>query len=147
MSYSIELSDSGDESIRSAIARPLIAYNIARTGISNHQSLAVVIHDDAGDVTGGLWGRTVYGWLYVELLVVPESLRGQGVGTEVMRRAEAEAVRRGCHDAWLDTFEFQARGFYERLGYRCFGELGNYPAGFSRYFMTKSLGQKGGEIR
>ena len=46
-----------------------------------------------------------------------------------MQLAEREAVQRGCHGAWLDTFEFQARGFYERLGYTCFGELPNYPAG------------------
>ena len=41
--------------------------------------------------------------------------------------------------AWLDTFEFQARGFYEGIGYECFGELPNYPKGFSRFFMKKTL--------
>jgi hypothetical protein len=56
-----------------------------------------------------------------------------------MSRAESEAIVRGCHHAWLDTFEFQARGFYERLGYRCFGELNDYPTGFARYFMKKAL--------
>ena len=75
----------------------------------------------------------------VELLFVPESLRGQGIGAQLMERAETEGRRRGCGNAWLDTFEFQARGFYERLGYRCFGELANYPPGFSRFFMTKAL--------
>jgi hypothetical protein len=56
-----------------------------------------------------------------------------------MHRAEQEAVARGCHSAWLDTFEFQARGFYERIGYVCFGNLADYPVGFSRFFMRKSL--------
>jgi len=64
--------------------------------------------------------------------------RGQGVGTELMRRGEAEAVARGCHGVWLDTFEFQARGLYERLGYTCFGELENYPVG-PRFFMSKRV--------
>ena len=41
--------------------------------------------------------------------------------------------------AWLDTFEFQARGFYERLGYTCFGRLEDYPPGFARYFMKKTM--------
>jgi len=90
-------------------------------------------------MVGGLWGRTAYDWLFVELLVVPESLRGRGLGSELMKRAEDEALGRGCHSAWLDTFEFQARGFYERLGYTCFGELPNYPTGFARYFMRKAL--------
>jgi GNAT superfamily N-acetyltransferase len=72
-------------------------------------------------------------------LFVPETLRGQGLGRELMRRAEEEAIARGCHASWLDTFQFQARGFYERLGYTCFGELSDYPPGFSRYFMQKML--------
>jgi len=70
---------------------------------------------------------------------VPESLRGRRIGSDLLSRAEAEARTRGCSNVWLDTFEFQARGFYERLGYRCFGELAEYPPGFSRYFMTKVL--------
>jgi hypothetical protein len=53
--------------------------------------------------------------------------------------AETEAVARGCHSAWLDTFAFQARPFYERLGYTCFGELNDYPNGSARYFMKKTL--------
>jgi GNAT superfamily N-acetyltransferase len=139
MDHTIELSEAGDDAIRSAIVRPLAAYNVEKTGRTDHRPLAVVIRNSDAEVIGGLWGRTAFGWLYVELLVVPESLRGKGIGTELMRRAEAEAARRGCRDAWLDTFEFQARGFYERLGYRCFGELADYPPGFSRYFMTRNL--------
>ena len=139
MTHTIELTDTVDEVLRNAIVRPLIAYNALQTGISDHRPLIVALRDDQGEVVGGLWGRTGYSWLYVELLVVPESLRGKRVGTELLGRAEAEAFARGCRHVWLDTFEFQARGFYERLGYRCFGELADYPPGFSRYFMTKAL--------
>ena len=57
-----------------------------------------------------------------------------------MSMAEGEAMKRGCHAAWLDTFEFQARAFYERIGYSCFGTLPDFPKGSSRYFMSKALG-------
>ncbi|MGE0450286.1 MAG: GNAT family N-acetyltransferase, partial [Vicinamibacterales bacterium] len=63
---------------------------------------------------------------------------GRGLGSDLLQRAEAAARRRGCPGAGLDPFEFQARGFSERLGYRCFGELENYPVG-PRHFMKKSL--------
>ncbi len=56
-----------------------------------------------------------------------------------MAEGEEEALRRGCCSAWLDTFEFQARGFYERLGYSCFATLPEYPKGHSRYFLQKQL--------
>lgn len=139
MNFSIRATDAPDESTRRAILGPLIAYNEARTGRDDYRPLILVIQDPAGQVIGGLWGRTAYDWLFVELLFVPESLRGRGLGADLMQRAETEAVGRGCHSAWLDTFEFQARGFYERLGYMCFGELQDYPVGSARYFMTKVL--------
>jgi len=139
MTHTIELTDTVDEAVRNAIVRTLIAYNALQTGISDHRPLIVELRDDQGEVVGGLWGRTGYSWLYVELLVVPESLRGKRIGTGLLGRAETEAIARGCRHVWLDTFEFQARGFYERLGYRCSGELADYPPGFSRYFMTKAL--------
>lgn len=139
MNITIRTTDGFDEATRSVIVGGLVGYNQARTGRTDARPLVVSIHDEQGQVIGGLWGRTAYDWLFVELLFVPEPLRRQGVGTDLMRRAEAEAAARGCHSAWLDTFEFQARGFYERLGYRCFGELANYPAGSSRYFMTRAL--------
>ena len=139
MNVSIRLTDEADPVVRDAIVGPLVAYNTQQTGTSDHRPLVLAIHDENGKVIGGLLGRTVFGWLFVEIVFVPESLRGSGIGAELMSRAEREAIARGCRNAWLDTFEFQARGFYERLGYNCFGELRDYPVGFSRYFMKKVL--------
>jgi len=139
MTFSIRATDIPDEATRSGILRPLVSYNEQKTGRSDQRPLILAIDDAQGQVTGGLWGRTAYDWLFVELLVVPESLRGRGIGSDLMRRAEREALARGCHHAWLDTFDFQARGFYERLGYISFAELGDYPVGSTRYFMKKTL--------
>jgi ribosomal protein S18 acetylase RimI-like enzyme len=55
-----------------------------------------------------------------------------------MSQAEAEALKRGCANAWVDT-QFGACEFYERLGYTVFGELADYPPGFSRSFLCKRL--------
>jgi GNAT superfamily N-acetyltransferase len=139
MAYTIRTTDVPDEAARNAIVTPLVAYNQARTGRSDHRSLIIMVDDSEAGMVGGLWGRTAYDWMFVELLFVPASLRGRGLGSELMKRAEDEALARGCHSAWLDTFEFQARGFYERLGYTCFGELPDYPVGSARYFMRKRL--------
>jgi GNAT superfamily N-acetyltransferase len=57
-----------------------------------------------------------------------------------MAEAEAEALRRGCHAASLDTYSFQARGFYERLGYSVFGIIDDCPPGHSRIYLIKRLG-------
>ncbi|MDM0075758.1 GNAT family N-acetyltransferase [Variovorax sp. J2P1-59] len=139
MEYTLALTDVADEETRKSILAPLVAYNDSQAGPSKGRPLVVEIKDEAGAVIGGLWGYTGYGWLFTQLLVVPASLRGQGIGTKLLQLAEAESMARDCHSAWLDTFEFQARTFYERIGYVCFGELPGYPTGFSRYFMKKQL--------
>jgi GNAT superfamily N-acetyltransferase len=66
-------------------------------------------------------------------------VRKRGFGKELMKRAETYAIERGCTDAYLDTFSFQARPFYEKLGYRVFGTLENHPVGHQHFFMTKKL--------
>ncbi len=139
MEYSLSPTDVADEEFRKAIVAPLVEYNSSQAGPSQNRPIAILMKDQAGAVMGGLWGHTGYDWMFIQLLVVPAGLRGRGLGTEIMQLAEREALKRGCHGAWLDTFEFQARGFYERLGYECFGKLSNYPRGFSRFFMKKTL--------
>ena len=137
--FHTRLSDIADEAVRRAIAAPLVQFNESRAGPSGSRPLIVELHGEDDAIIGGLWGATAYGWLFVQLLAVPEALRGRGAGRRLMLEAEQEAVNRGCHAAWLDTFEFQSRGFYERLGYSCFATLPEYPKGFSRYFMRKEL--------
>jgi ribosomal protein S18 acetylase RimI-like enzyme len=92
-----------------------------------------------GRVLGGAYGDTHYGWLYLSLLWVDEALRGQGWGKRLVELFEAEAVTRGCRGCWVDTYGFQAPGFYERLGYREFGRLEDFPHGSARLFYWKPL--------
>jgi GNAT superfamily N-acetyltransferase len=140
VNYSVHLSDSTAEETRQAILAPLRDYNQSRTGPYAYRGLAIEIRNEQDTTIGGLWGGSSYDWLFIQLLVVPEPLRGQGLGSRLMSLAEDEAANRGCSAVWLDTFEFQAKAFYERLGYACFGQLEDYPKGFARYFMQKSLG-------
>jgi GNAT superfamily N-acetyltransferase len=121
-----------------AIRKGLHAYNDSRVD-SPDGHLGILIKDDAGATVGGLTAWWYYNWMFVELLFVPETLRGQDLGTQVMAKAEAYARERGMTGIWLDTFSFQARGFYEKLGYTVFGELPDYPEGHSRFFLQKRL--------
>jgi GNAT superfamily N-acetyltransferase len=143
MEYSLRLSDVADEDVRRAIVAPLVRFNESQAGPSGNRPLVIELRGADGEIGGGLWGATAYGWLFTQLLVVPEQSRGQGLGRQLLLLAEAEAVKRGCHAAWLDTFEFQAKAFYERIGYSCFATLPDYPKGSSRYFMRKELGHAG----
>lgn len=124
---------------RDAIAAPLRAYNRDKVPSLDIRPLVIALQDEHGQTVGGLWGETALDWLHVDLLVVPETMRGQNVGSMVLRRAEDMARERGCIGAWLDTFAFQARGFYEKQGYAVFGEIPDHPVGGARYFLSKRL--------
>jgi GNAT superfamily N-acetyltransferase len=103
------------------------------------QPLSVALRDAKGAIRGGLTGHTVWGWLVVELLWTAPPVRGSGQGRRLLAAAEAEAVRRGCHHARVDTYSFQAPGFYERCGYARFATLDDFPRGHQRHFYARAL--------
>ena len=127
---------SADE--ESTVVRGLLAFNEAWIGPSNEQPVKLVARDDEG-VVGGLIGHTRWRWLYVAKLWVHERARGRGVGTKLLAAAEELARSRGCTGVSLDTFEYQARPFYEKLGYELFGTLDGYPPGYRQFFLRKKL--------
>ena len=135
----IILTDAPDQSVLDAIQAGLSAFNDADVGPSERHQLTIVVNDDDGRVAGGLSGYTAWGWLYVQWLWLDASLRGQGLAGRLLQMAEDEAVRRGCHGAFIDTFSPVALGVYQRQGYVVFGQLPDFPHGRTRSFMRKPL--------
>ncbi len=127
-----------DPDDRAALVDALVAFNRAQVPAEARPPLAVLIRAPAdGRVIGGLWGRFTYDWLFVELLVIPEPMRREGIGRAVMARAEAAARAENCVGIWLDSYDFQAVGFYEKLGFTRFGVIEDHPRGHRRVFLRK----------
>jgi GNAT superfamily N-acetyltransferase len=139
MDTAITICDTPTDAIRDAILGPLADFNAQNGYPADPQPIAITLTDDNGEVVGGLWGKTVYDWLFVDYLVVPASMRGRDLGAKLMASAEQLAIKRGCVGSWLTTFTFQAQGFYERLGYEVFGSLDKSPRDNVRIFLRKSL--------
>lgn len=139
MEPEITVTDDPPPEARAAILSGLVGFNQGLAGPSERRPLAVLLRDSGGDVLGGLIGATAWGWLSIELLYVPEALRGRNLGARLIGTAEEEALRRGCRQALVDTYSFQAPDFYQRLGYRVFGQLEDFPPGYRRYFLRKVL--------
>ncbi|UJQ96143.1 GNAT family N-acetyltransferase [Mariluticola halotolerans] len=117
----------------------LAAFNDAVFPPAGRKDLAVFVRGAAGEVKGGLYGYTGWGWLYVQWLWLDESLRGQGLAGKLLVAAEVEALARGCHGALIDTFSPTARRTYEHAGYQAFGELPDFPKGHTRTYLQKRL--------
>lgn len=102
--------------------------------------VTLALRDEDAAVRGGLIGATMWAWLLIDGLWVDQTLRGRGFGRQLLLAAEALAVERGCRGAWLGTFDFQARAFYERHGYRVFGEIAGFPHGHLHFHLSKVFG-------
>ncbi len=139
MTLTIQQADRPDDAYM-PIWAPLLRFNQQAVGDAQGEPFALTIKaPNSDDVLGGLWALSLWGSFYIGLVVAPEASRGLGLGTELMRRAEAEAGARGCRNIWLDTYAFQARAFYERLGFKVFGQIDGPAPMFPRYFMIKAL--------
>ncbi|MBY4609786.1 GNAT family N-acetyltransferase [Rhizobium sp. 9T] len=134
-----ELTASPSPEELAAITDALSAFNTGDVGPSDRRPLAILIRDADGKVTGGLSGFTAWGWLFVQMLYLPETLRGAGIAGRILAQAEKEAKARGCHGAWIDTFSPRALRAYLRRGYEVFGELEDFPQGRMRSFLRKKL--------
>ena len=125
------------------IAGGLNAYNASQVPFTQPEPIVDMsrkIVDESGKIIAGC-SACMYGWniLYIELLWVDKAWRRQGVGLSLLRAVEDEARRQGAYLAHLDTFDFQARGFYEKQGYTLFGTLDDAPRGHRRYYLQKRL--------
>jgi GNAT superfamily N-acetyltransferase len=133
----ISVEDPPTKATLDILDRGLDLYN-AQFSPEHYEEFATVLKSPSGEVKGGISAIAWAGMLFIKWLWIDEEHRRFGHGRSLMAAAEDEGRRRGCTAAWLDTFEFQARPFYEKLGYESFGTL-DYPAGFKRYFMKKAL--------
>ncbi len=134
--YQIEQLDSPAWDV---IGQAINDYNQQQAGDDHARRLCYVVKSAAGEVVGGVIGITYWDWLSVDLMWVRADLRGRGYGQRLLALIEDAGRRQGAKQAFLDTFSFQAPGFYEKQGYRVFGALEGFPAGHTRFYMTKAL--------
>lgn len=117
----------------------LSLHNNRCVGRDDFQWLFVFLRDSHGQRQAGLIAWTMWSWFHIDQLWVEPALRGQGHGRRLLQAAEQEAIARGCQVAEVDTFSFQAQGFYEKAGYTVFGRLEGIAEGVDRIYLQKRL--------
>src|SRR5262245_54338420 len=112
--------------------------------VESSQKLVLAVRSQDDSLLGGLVGIQYWNGMFIDLVWVHERLRSRGIGTELMKRAEAALRARGGEVLFLSTWSFQAPAFYEKLGYLPFGILEGMPANTRRIWYSKGLGR--GEV-
>ena len=121
------------------LANLIRAYNKSNREPSKSEPLNIYLEDEQGNLVAGMVAETFGNWLEIEYLYVSDDLRGQGIGSKILKMAERESKERGCKYSFVDTFNFQAPKFYEKYGYKEVFALKKYPYTGERYYYTKEL--------
>ncbi len=123
----------------------LVKYNLDQMPAECEENQVVIgfgkkiVDPDGNRIAGCLAFRTVWNTAEVSVLWVDTAHRKQGLGSQLLKEMELEAKAKGCTIMQLDTFDWQAKGFYEKNGYSVFGTLEDCPKGHCRYYMKKLL--------
>lgn len=114
-------------------------YNFSQIGQYEYKSLTIFMRDHHDKIIGGIDGMTGLGWLHIASFWVANNIRGSGYGKKLIAAMEMEAISRGCHGAYVFTYDFQALPFYQKVGYSIYGQLEDFPVNHTRYFLQKKL--------
>jgi len=117
----------------------LVRFNREQAGPLHYKRTVVSVRDGKGRLLGGLILQSYWRESYIELLWLSAQARRAGFGARLVEEAERRARRRGSRLIHLNTYSFQAPGFYEKQGYRRFGGMSGSPKGESRHFYVKRL--------
>ena len=115
------------------------SYNRSKREAAESEPLNLYVEDDSGELLAGLVAETFGNWLEIEYLFVKESLRGQGIGSQLLQQAESEAKKRNCRFAFVNTYQFQAPAFYQKHGYKEVFTMKDYPYTGQRHYYQKDL--------
>jgi GNAT superfamily N-acetyltransferase len=118
------------------ISAGVTAHGRALAAGGNAEDISCGLHEDGCLVAGAL-GRTEFRRLFINYLWVDQDRRGQGLGGEVLRQLEAQALKRGCVDALIETLSDRNAELFERLGYAMMAHVHDYVPGFTRYILIK----------
>lgn len=113
-----------------------------KKGMERIKSFRIYIKNSNQSVLGGASGVTYYGCLYVDMLWVETSIRNRGFGKKIMEEAEKIARERKCTFATLNTMDWEALPFYQKLGYHIEFVREGYEKASKMYMLRKELYQK-----
>ncbi|MGO1127049.1 GNAT family N-acetyltransferase [Streptococcus sp. V728] len=115
------------------------SYNRSIRETAESEPLNLYIEDEQGQLLAGLVAETFGNWLEIEYLFVKDDLRGQGIGSQLLQRAESEAKNRNCRYVFVNTYQFQAPAFYQKHDYQEVFTLKDYPCTGQRHYYQKDL--------
>ncbi|MBI1212739.1 MAG: GNAT family N-acetyltransferase [Alphaproteobacteria bacterium] len=135
----IRIEQDADERVLGVLFEGMRDFNKRAVPDLQSRKITVAVRDESGAVRGGAIGSLAGDSMYVEVVWNDDEARSTGLGRRIMLMLEEKARKSGACEAWLYTMSFQAKPFYEKLGYTQFAELPWLGGKHKRHFMRKKL--------
>lgn len=149
MIYVIIIRKDNDKKMRDMIHSNLRKNNIEKCkwlkentsldiSISNVKNNNFLVFDNE-KLIGGAIGFIEYDWYFLDLLYIDENYREKGIGSKLIKEVEKFAIQENLTGVRMETWDFQALEFYQKLGYKIFGEIKDCPPSTTCYFLSKYI--------
>ena len=139
----IEITTNPNEQDAKTISQGIIDFNYSKIPdlepIEKEVKFSVFAKNKTKNIVGGIRAICFWNTLHIELLWLSESSRGKGIGKELIESAENFAKENGCEKVFVETTSWQAKPFYEKVGYKHIATLNDRPKGHSSHYLTKDL--------
>lgn len=139
----IEINTSPKEEEAKILCQGIIDFNYFKVPGLEPMEKEVKFHTFArnqnGEILGGIRAVCYWNTMHIELLWLAENTRGKGIGKSLLAAAESFAKENNCEKVFVETTSWQAKPFYEKVGYILFAKLNDRPKGFVSYYLTKNL--------
>lgn len=129
--------DPRDEDLK-IIDEGIDRYNLEKIGEQKYISVGSFARKN-GKMIGGICGNLFWNYLYIDMMWIEESHRKTGIGRQLIEAIEKLSIEHGIYRSHLCTASFQSVGFYEKCGYKIFGQLEDMPQGETEYYLYKRL--------
>jgi len=139
--YKVVIDYAPSETDNAVVREGIIAFNENILG-ERDTAFSIFLKNDLGKVFGGIQAFLGTESVYIDVLWVEKNLQKQGYGTKLLAAVEDEAIKNGSVFSLVDTWDFQAKGFYLKNGYQPISEIKNYWLGHSKIFLRKNLSKQ-----
>lgn len=122
------------------IINGLAKHAIDQTGIDGLKEEAILFEiRDNQNLAGCVAIQIFWGQLHIKMLFVEENYRAQGFARALMEHAFEFGKTKRCNFAFVETMNFQAPDFYQKLGFKIDFIRDGYAKETSFYYLSKEL--------
>ncbi|QMT61719.1 GNAT family N-acetyltransferase [Legionella sp. PC997] len=114
-------------------------FNELIIGAYETKPFCIYATNNENEVIGGVKGD-IFGQLCrIFTMWIHENYRGKKLGTKIFGELEKLAIDNNCNIIQVDTTEFQAKEFYEKMGFSVFATLPDNFIGYKSFILRKKL--------